>query len=96
MTAPTGRGTPERAISRNGRVLVTGSSPGPGGNTARLFLSNPARSRFLLIDSRALEIVYSINCEGAVGGYVYLASEGFGKLYQVDSSTIDGSPLSVV
>jgi hypothetical protein len=94
LTSPAGRGVTRTCYLPNGRVLVTGSSPGPGDNAARLFLSNPARSSFSLIDSQALGTIYSINCEGAAGGYVYLASEGTGKLYQVKAGAIEGSALT--
>jgi hypothetical protein len=80
----------------NGRVLVTGSTPGPGADSARLFVSNPERSSFTLASTQALGVVYSISCEAAASGHIYLASEGTGTIYEVDVSGIDGSGLMAV
>jgi hypothetical protein len=79
----------------DGRVLVAGASSQNGGeNMARLFVSNPTRTSLSRINSDALGVVDSINCEGAASGHVFLASEGSGVLYEVPASALDGSSLA--
>lgn len=94
--ATTSGGITQTCFLPSGRVLVVGSSSGPGDNSARLFVSNPERSGFTPASTQALGVVYSINCEAAASGHVYLASEGTGVIYAMDVSAIDGSRLMAV